>query len=201
MIFEAGRSRIAGLSVRRFERTLRGQGRVFAVKFRPAAFQPLLGAPMSSITEKTVALRRLFGRAGDRLRDAVLEEPSLAGRIARVEAFLAPRLSALPPRVTAVRALVERLAVDHTLLRVEQAAAILRTDVRTLQRRFLHDVGPAPSGSPRYACTRPPSAGPPRSADWRARLGLGYFEQSHFSRDLHADHGVTPASSGQGSRT
>jgi AraC-like DNA-binding protein len=195
LIFEAGRSRIAGLSVRRFRRSLRGRGRVFAVKFRPAAFQPLLGAPMSSITERTLSLRSLFGRAGDVLRQAVLSEESLPGCIALVERFLGPRLPPLPARVAAVRDLVERLAVDRALLRVEQAAAILRTDVRTLQRRFLHDVGLGPKWViQRYrlheAAERLARPDPPDLA--ALALELGYFDQSHFQRDFKQIIGVTP---------
>src|SRR3954469_13829722 len=41
VLFEHGRALVMGLSKKRFTRELKGRDRTFAIKFRPAAFQPV----------------------------------------------------------------------------------------------------------------------------------------------------------------
>src|SRR5260370_14379208 len=57
VLFERGPAQVTGLHRRKFTRRLRGEGRVFAIKFRPAAFRPVLGAPLSRITGRVISLR------------------------------------------------------------------------------------------------------------------------------------------------
>jgi hypothetical protein len=45
LVAERDRSGIMGVTTGRFTRRLEGQGRVFGIRFRPAGFHPLLGAP------------------------------------------------------------------------------------------------------------------------------------------------------------
>src|SRR5262249_1236750 len=47
MVFEGRRAEVAGVQRGKFSRQLRGRGAVFGIKFRPAAFHPLLGGPLN----------------------------------------------------------------------------------------------------------------------------------------------------------
>jgi AraC-like DNA-binding protein len=193
--FERGRARVGGCGTRRFRRWLRGRDRVFGIKFRPGAFQPLFRAPLARLTDRTIGLRSVFGRDGDALKEAILGEPDVQRCVALAEAFLQERLPPMPPEIAALRDFVERLAADPGITRAEQAAALAGVDLRQLQRRFRAAVGVSPKWViQRYrlheAAERLASANAPEMTS--LALQLGYYDQSHFIRDFKAVVGVSP---------
>ncbi|MBF5046152.1 MULTISPECIES: helix-turn-helix transcriptional regulator [Myxococcaceae] len=195
LVFERGRAQVAGVQSRRFRRELRGQDRVFGVKFRPAAFQPLLRAPVSSLTDRTVSLRQVLGPSSDALREVVLAEPDVRACAALVQDFLAPRLPPLSAPLQLLRDLVERLAADPSLVRVEQVVELSGLSLRALQRGFRAAVGVSPKWVlKRYrlheAAEQLARTPAPELAD--LALQLGYFDQSHFIRDFKALVGQPP---------
>lgn len=199
LTFESGsplRGELGGVSTKRFVRTLSGTGHVFGVKFRPAAFQPLLGASLSTLRDRVVSGRAVFGDAlgALELELAHVRDPSQFSELA--EAFLLPRRVELPSEVIATRDLVERMASDASLLRVDDVAALGELDVRALQRRFQRYVGVSPKWVlMRYrlmeAVERLKGADPPSLATLAA--DLGYTDQAHFARDFKTVVGRTPA--------
>lgn len=197
LVFERGRARVMGVqTARRFRRYLRGQDRVFGIKFRPAAFQPFLGAPLSRITDRGLSLRTVFGPEAHALRDAILGEPDARRCVVLAEDFLRKRLPPMPEETARLRDLVERLAADPTILRMEQVAALAGLEPRKLQRRFDAAVGVSPKWVlQRYrlheAAERLARADVPDMAS--LALELGYFDQSHFIRDFKAVVGRPPA--------
>ena len=195
LLFEARRADVAGIMTGKFSRTLRGRGWVFGIKFRPAAFQPLYGAPLARLTNRVVPLRAIFGAAGATLARALRAEPTVEGRAQLAEAFLLPRLAPLPPVVAELRDLVERMAADATLVRVEDVAALAGVGVRALERSFRTYVGVTPKwviGRYRLheAAAQLAAARAPNLAELAQRLG--YFDQAHFIRDFKAVVGRSP---------
>lgn len=195
LLFERGRAQVAGLSTRIFRRRLRGQARVFGVKFRPAAFHPFLGAPLSRLRDRVQSLSSVFGAESHGLQRAILAEPDVRRCVQLAEAFLRGRLPKMPARTAALRDLVERLAADQTITRVEQAAALAGLDVRSLQRRFSVGVGVSPKWViSRYrlheAAEQLSHPHPPDFASLALRLG--YFDQPHFIRSFKAITGRPP---------
>jgi AraC-like DNA-binding protein len=98
--------------------------------------------------------------------------------------------------VARTRDLVEHMAADRSLLRVEDAAALLGAPPRTLQRRFRRDVGVGPKWVIRRyrlheAAEQLKGPSPPPLAALAA--ALGYADQEHFARDFKAVVGRTPA--------
>jgi AraC-like DNA-binding protein len=190
------RAEVAGVSTARFTKTLSGDGWAFGIKFRPAAFQPWLRASMSTLAERVVPISTVFGAAGDDLAREVLSVDDFEAKIAVGEAFLVPRIPPLSLDVASLRDLVERLATDRSLLRVEDAAALVGVDVRTLQRRFRRYVGASPKWVlQRYrlheAAERLKGPVPPSLADLAAELG--YTDQAHFTGDFTRVIGRSPA--------
>lgn len=197
LVFEQGddRRELFGVSTRRFVRRLEGEGEVFGIKFRPAAFQPLLGASMAAITDRALPLERVFGEDAEGFRAEVGEARGLEAKIATAEAFLGPRVSPLPAEVAALRDLTERIAEDRALVRAEEVARLAGLDARTLQRRFRRFVGVGPKWVLRRfrlheAAARLAGARPPPLAALAAELG--YSDQAHFSRDFAATVGCSP---------
>jgi AraC-like DNA-binding protein len=194
LLFERGRAQVAGLSTRLFRRRLEGQARVFGVKFRPAAFHPFFAAPLSRLRDRVLSLSSVFGRPSAVLTQAILGEPDVQRCVALAEGFLRERLPALPATTAELRDLVERLATDQTLTRVEQAAALVGLDVRSLQRRFNTYVGMSPKWViQRYRLHEAAEQLAHGRPDFAAlALRLGYFDQPHFIRSFKALTGRAP---------
>ena len=188
------RARVGGVASGRFTRRLSGDGRVFGVKFRPAAFHPLAGGSMARLTDRTLPIGAVFGRDGQRWARALRDEPDEARCLALAEAFFATRLPPLDDTTRQLRDLVERLAVDRELLRVEQVATLLAMDVRRVQRLFRDYVGVSPKWViQRYRLHEAAAlleAG--RGSIAEVAHALGYFDQSHFVRDFKAVVGRAP---------
>lgn len=186
---------IAGVRRDRMQARREGAGRAFGITFRPAAFQQLLGAPMSSLTDRAVPIATVFGRDGDHLARALLGAPVFEESLAIAEAFLAPRLRPLDRYATATRDVTERMTRDPSLLLASDVASALDVDVRSLQRRFRRYVGVGPKWVIRRyrlheAAERLKSKSPPPLADLAA--SLGYADQAHFARDFRSVVGHTP---------
>jgi AraC-like DNA-binding protein len=198
LVFETGdggeRAEVAGVPLAKFTRTLSGEGRVFGIKFRPGTFRALCGPPVHRLTGKVLPLQEVLGPAAVELAHAIFDTSAMDERVAQAERFLLGRGLALTPVNAKLRDLVDRVAVDSTLLRVEQLAAALRLDRRTLERRFRDEVGVSPKWViQRYRL---------HEAAERLRRGdpvvgvaadLGYADQAHFARDFRKSIGETPA--------
>jgi AraC-like DNA-binding protein len=160
-------------------------------------FQPLLRASMTTLTDRVAPIRHVFGPPADAWAHAIYGEPSLGGKIAIADAFLGPLLPLLQPSVARVRDLVERMAVDRSLLRVEDVSETFGLDVRALQRCFRRYVGVTPKWVlQRYrlheAAEQLKGQHPPALAALAA--SLGYADQSHFAKDFKLMVGQTPRS-------
>ena len=192
VVIEGGKHEVTGVATRRFTRTLEGKGEVFGIKFRPAMFRALLGAPVSTLANRVVPIGEVFGRAGLRFGKAI---EASADPIPLAEAFLLSRVGAVEPLARTLRDLVERAAVDREWVKVEQLAAAAGFSVRMLQRYFRQYVGVGPKWVlQRY---RLHEANERLKADPGIDLAglaaeLGYVDQPHFVRDFKALVGLTP---------
>lgn len=193
---QPARAEVGGVGRARFVRTLFGSGHVFGIKFRPAAFKPFWPGSAADLCDRRVSSEQVLGGPGRRLARAMAEAQGFEACIELAEAYLMPRLSGtkLPSAVADTRDLVERMATDPELLRVEQVAASVGLELRALQRRFRQLVGVSPKWVlMRYrlleAVERLKSPAPPSLAALAAELG--YTDQAHFARDFKAVIGRT----------
>ncbi|MFC7547348.1 DUF6597 domain-containing transcriptional factor [Plantactinospora sp. GCM10030261] len=196
MTFKPGRCRIAGVPRGRFTETLRDAGRVFGVRFHPGGFQPFLGAPVSSITDRFVAVEDVFGEAGHDLADAVLAVDDKAA-VTVMDEFLTTRAPRQPDPATQLAAtIVARIAVEPGITRVDDLARDFDLSVRQLQRLFADYVGVGPKWVIRRH--RLHEAAARAAAGCRLDLAalateLGYSDQSHLTRGFARVVGVPPA--------
>jgi AraC-like DNA-binding protein len=197
MIFERpARSRIAGVTRGKFSRLLEGKGEVFAVKFRPGGFYPLVRVPISTFTDTTVSLGDVFGADGDALERAVLSEDEDASRITVVEHFLRRRRPDPDGNAARVAEIVYAVAGDRALSKVEHLVDRYGMNKRMLQRLFAKYVGVSPKWViQRYRlheATEQMAAAPAISQSALASA-LGYSDQAHFVRDFKTAVGTSPA--------
>ncbi|GAA1879030.1 helix-turn-helix domain-containing protein [Pseudonocardia ailaonensis] len=206
VVLDRGMLAVAGVGRERFTYDYTGEGRVFGTKFRPGAFLPFLGRPVSSITEVTAPASGLWGPAADRLAESltgpgpVLDVDAL---IARMEGFLRERWPEPDPNVELVGRIVAVLLGDREIGKVEEVCARFGIAPRTLQRLFNRYVGVSPKFVLRRYRLHEAAA---RLAEEQARpwaevaAELGYFDQSHFIRDFTAAIGLTPVAYAQACR-
>jgi AraC-like DNA-binding protein len=192
-----GESCIYGVQTGRFTRVLQGRGGVFGIKFRPGAFRPFLKRSVSSLRNRTMVPRDLFNAAADGVEAAVAAaSPDDAAMTAAAEDFLLAHLPPADPEVDLVAGIVDEVAADRGLTRVEHILERHGLRIRTLQRLFNQYVGVGPKwvinryrlheAVDRLALDHP--------VDWAEfALDLGYFDQAHFIRDFKAVTGRTPA--------
>jgi AraC-like DNA-binding protein len=189
------RHEIAGVRTGRTHAIRQGAGRAFGITFRPAAFQHLLRAPMSSLTDRVVPVATVLGRDGEVWARALLDAPEFEETLSMAEAFLATRLQPLSRDAASTRDITERMMRDPSLLRSRDVAAALDIDVRSLQRRFRHYVGVGPKWVLRRyrlheAAEQLKAESPPPLSTLAA--SLGYADQAHFARDFKCVTGQTP---------
>ncbi|MFG2087440.1 MULTISPECIES: DUF6597 domain-containing transcriptional factor [unclassified Spirillospora] len=196
LVFEEPFPLIYGVDRTLFVRRLEGRGQVLGVKFRPGAFRPFAAGPVIDLADRRV-------RAADVLRPevedagrAVLRHTDIGAMVESAEEFLLNGLPAPDPVAEEVAGMVEAIIADPALFRVDQAADALHVSVRTLQRLFAEYVGASPKWVLRRARLHEAASRADQGVhiDWAALAGdLGYFDQSHLTRDFTATVGVSPA--------
>ncbi len=195
LVAERDRSGIMGVLTGRFTRRLEGEGRAFGIRFRPAGFQPFLGAPVATLTNRRVPVAEVFGPAGDRLVAELLAAPGEAGLVAAAETFLLARPPDPDPNVPLVNRVVDQVMADRDITRVADVTDRTGIGTRRLQRLFATYVGVPPKWVIRRARLHEAVERLDRGDDldlaFLARE-LGYFDQAHFARDFRAAVGRPP---------
>lgn len=178
---------VRGPASRHVVKELAGAGTVVGAAFRPGVFRAVSGRPVHELTDRWLPARELprFAAApqdpadnasmADWLRAVLPDAPDPAGRDAA--------------------ALVERVAADRTITRVDELAAVAGAGVRGLQRLFRDHVGLGPKWVIRRYRLREVTERLAAGATVRwAELAseLGYADQSHLSRDFTALFGEPP---------
>ncbi|HET9956905.1 MAG TPA: AraC family transcriptional regulator [Polyangiaceae bacterium] len=190
------RAEITGPLTERLTKRLSGEGLAFGITFRPGAFSPLFEGRMAALANRTLALVDVFGAEGGAWADAIFEERDLDGRIERATEFLERRLPPMSAEVRRVRDIVEQMATNRSLLRVEDVCVATGLDLRTLQRRFQQRVGV----SPKWALRRfrmlevvEQLKAPDRPSLAQLAASLRYADQAHFAREFKRVVGETPS--------
>jgi len=194
LVFDRGMVAIAGVGSDRFTYTYRDSGRVFGVKFRPGAFRPFLGGPVSALTDRTVPLSTLWSSAGS-FAAALAEAPDLSTLVAVAEDELRAHWPAPDPAVAEIGEIVHALLYDRTITRVEEVSRRFGLSARTLQRMFQRYVGVSPKWVLRRYRLHEAAArlAEGTSGTWaEVAAELGYFDQPHFIRDFTRAIGMTP---------
>jgi AraC-like DNA-binding protein len=192
---DTGHADVQAISPDEFVRHLTGRGQVIGVKFRPAGFRPYLGAPVSSIAGQRRPAATVFGPPVLELADRLRRFDDLDGAVPLVDRFVASLGAAPLPMTEPVNALVDHLATDPTITRVDELARRLETNPRRLQRLFAEHVGLGP----KWVINRlrvheaAERATRERRLDWAGLAAeLGYSDQSHLVREFASAVGEPP---------
>jgi AraC-like DNA-binding protein len=162
-------------------------GPAFGVRFRVGAAGAALGVPAAELLDLTVPLADIWGDDGDRIADAVAQEPTLD---------------------VLARAVADRIAGADADRLVRAAATGTQPNIgdRQLRRRFAEAVGYGPKTLQRILrfqrflalaeeMPTPGGAGESRGRPDLARFALdaGYADQAHLTRECTRLAGLPPA--------
>ena len=192
---ERGRSEVVGVVEGRFARVLEGTGRVFGVKFWPGGFYPFFGAPLSELTNRVAHLSDVFGAAAKAFEEAVPTCADDERNVELAEELLRARRPVRDENVVVVREIVDQIAADPHMSKVDDLVPVVDMSKRTLQRLFRRYVGVSPKWViQRYRLHEAiEEIGRCRPADWaKLALDLGYFDQAHFSKHFKRFVGRSP---------
>ncbi|MFI5843597.1 helix-turn-helix domain-containing protein [Catenuloplanes sp. NPDC051500] len=183
---------VNGVGRGRFTYPLRGAGFVFGVKFRPGGFAPFWPGEVVELTDRVRPLKDLIkSDPGVRLEAATgIEEMA-----AEAERCLLAHWPAPDPAVALVGRIVAALLADPDVRRVEDVSARFGLSARSLQRLFRAYVGVTPKWVlSRYRLHEAAErlADPSSGGLSQVAADLGYFDQSHFTRDFTRVVGATP---------
>ena len=196
LVVEPGNSGVFGVASKSFSRVLEGQGQLFGVQFLPGGFRAFLGQPVASLTDRSIPIADLFAASDREWEEAILSLDSDRAKIAQAEA----RLLATKPQRNAdaeiVLGIVNAIADDRTLTKVDEVVRSSGLGKRTLERLFRDYVGVGPKWViQRYRlhdAAEHAAAG--KACDWADLAAqLGYADQAHFIRDFKRFVGQSPA--------
>ena len=196
LVFEARGAAVYGVDRKVFTRRLCGVGKTLGVRFRPGGFRPFYSAPISTLNDRVVPARAIFGPAADGTCAAVMAA-ACDGEMTDLAAGLLRGVSPRPdPVAEQVAGVVARIAADQGLRRVAQLADACGMSERRLQRLFADYVGVSPKWVMRRARLHEAAlrADAEGEVDWAALAAdLGYADQAHLTRDFTATLGIPPS--------
>lgn len=169
-----------------------GRQDLFGIRFAPGGLYPLLGAPLSLLTDRAAEIAVLPAREWRPPLDDWCGDRSFAARCIRADTSLLDALARLP--AVDIAPLLQHLQHVPELPTVAALADAAGSGVRTLQRRFMDQLGVSPRQHLRYLryerarqLMRCPDL---RHVD--VAMAVGYSDQAHFVREFRRFTGVTP---------
>jgi AraC-like DNA-binding protein len=196
LVFEAAKTAIFGVMRGAFARQVEGAGRVLGVRFRPGGFRGVLGSPVAGITDQTVPLSRVYEFDVEAVEAAVLGAADDTAMVTTAEHFLRTRRPEADKNIELVQGIVERIANDRNLNRVDELAAQVKLGERALQRLFNEYIGVSPKWVIRRSRLHDAAARLANAEDvnlTHLAAELGYSDQAHFTRDFKALVGRSPS--------
>jgi AraC-like DNA-binding protein len=196
LVFDEGKTAIFGVVRGAFDYRLEGKRRVLGARFRPGGFRGLLGAPLTTITDRTIPLSAVYELDSSAAESAVLGAEGDSGMMLAAEAVLRTRAPAADENVDLVHGIIESIGDDRHIKQVAELAAKVGMGERALQRLFSDYVGVSPKWVIRRfrlhdAASRLANAEEVNLT--RLAQDLGYSDQAHFARDFKAMVGRSPS--------
>jgi AraC-like DNA-binding protein len=186
---------IGGRSKSVFTRSAGGL-RLAGVKLDPRALRALIGTPLSEIRDTTVACADLGVTALSELEEQIANLRSVDQLAGVFDQFFLRRMTDEVRQENAVSHLLERIRATRGSQSIMQWAREHRVDPRTLERRFVAQMGVAPKQFARierfkhsYFHLCRPGTRQPRK--WRTWLEP-YYDESHFNREFRHFLGMSP---------
>ncbi|MGF7229384.1 MAG: DUF6597 domain-containing transcriptional factor [Candidatus Saccharibacteria bacterium] len=184
---------VTGIVTGKFTYTLRGNGTVLGVMFKPGGFYPFYRKPIDRLTNQTVKLGTLFSVT--RLR-RVLAELSASDEVLveAAEKLLRTKKPERDPNIDAIESIIQYIQDNKDVRTVQAVSEHYEISERTMQHVFQQYVGIGLKWIiSRYRLQDIAEAIHAGKTDWAAMAQeYGFTDQSHFIRDFKKVLGETP---------
>lgn len=185
---------VHGLVTRVFRVTLTGRGGVVGARFRADGFHAWTGLDVAGLTDTVVPAAELLGVEIGALHAGLGPDTDPAEQLQRLRATLVRNRPVGVP--SGIGSVVDLMAAEPALVRVDQVARSVAVSERTLQRRFRREIGIGPKWvlsrfrlqEAALALERDPEAD---LAELAPRLG--FYDQAHLTNTFVEMLGETPA--------
>jgi AraC-like DNA-binding protein len=176
-----------------------GRVQIVGVRFRTGRSRRFVPGPQSEFTGTFIPLADVYGRAGVDLEEIVRIAARRSARdaVAHLQSFLAGVRAREDASIdeTAVWA-ARRLQLTHGRLPIARLAQEAGLSARTIERRFLDEIGVTPKRFARIlrlkrAYKLLPST--PRGGLATVAHECGYYDQAHMDDDFRELAGLTPS--------
>ena len=194
-IFEPVGSTVAGVQTAKFSRRLEGRSHAFGIKFTPGAFRAFLNAPVSSLADRTVPIREVFGSEIEALETVLATSDDEKLSIAAANDFFSARVPQVDESAVLAAEMVNRIFSEPDIRTVDDLSARSSMGKRSLQRLFNEYVGVSPKWVIRRyrlheLLEHLHSGAEPDYA--QLALELGYYDQAHLINDFRSIVGYSP---------
>jgi len=192
---QRGQSGVFGVASQSISRVLEGEGLVFGVQFLPGGFHPFFGKAIAGLTDRSIPIGDVFDGTEHEWEAAILSLDDDAAMIAHAESRLGAKSPQRHVDADAVLRLVNAIADDREVTKVDDVVRLAGLGKRNLERLFRQYVGVGPKWviqryrlheAAEYAATA-------EARDWPDLAArLGYADQAHFIRDFKRFVGQSP---------
>jgi AraC-like DNA-binding protein len=170
---------------------------MIGVHFKPGGTYPILGCPVSEITDQVIELDLVWGSAVNSLRDQIIEAPDVDRKFAILESFLLARCNAIPKTIGRVEYAIDQLLRSPHGMAMRDLAARIGITPKHLIGQFHKYVGLNPRSFGRI-CRFQNTLGfidTGRNLRWaEVAVACGYYDQPHFNREFQHFAGLSPSS-------
>ncbi len=193
------RALIAGQLTRPVRLWTAGPAEIISARLTPSGLTRFFDFSVPELTNSSIGLidtEIVSASTLDRLFNQIESEKQLKRRLARFVVFLSDYLRP-PPVDQRVNEALCRIIRSSGTLSVQQLANQIGISERTLQRRFLREIGVRPKMYSRIVRLRHAVEMASKRPDlsWAAiAMWFGYFDQPHFIRECTELYGASPGS-------
>lgn len=188
---------VTGVHGRAWRRTISGQGRVFAIRLRPAALAVLSDLTPAQLADATRVLTQELDPRLHAFMQSVRAGADPARRARAADQAIRRALADRPPTTAGLLAngILDELRADIHRRTGPALAERFAFSERTIQRACIDSLGHGPKWlSRRIRLQEVAVALVTRPTEDLARIAadLGYADQSHLTRDFRSATGITP---------
>jgi AraC-like DNA-binding protein len=176
---------------------------IAGVRLRPGAATTLLTASLAYLSDRIVPLAEAAPELDRRVSRSIATPCSARAAMSTLERITLEATQSAPPPNPLLERAVAEIRRRRGRVSIDGLAAQLGVSRRTLERRFLSDVGLTPKRWCRVARFQAALA----AMEARGERGwadfaqhLGYADQAHFSREFSEFTGVPPSAAWWGNR-
>ncbi|MFN8375083.1 MAG: helix-turn-helix domain-containing protein [Anaerolineae bacterium] len=166
------------------------------VRFKPGGALPFLRVSAQTLTDGVLRLDDVWPSVTRDLSEQIHDAPTLAAKVARLEAELLRRVLAIPAVDVLTLNTIHYIRAARGRVSVRELSTHAALSERQLERRFREHTGLSPKLFARLIRFRSAAMllqQQPQLAVQDLVFASGFYDQAHFIHDFKAFAGVTPS--------